>query len=169
MRASWYVLHSKPNREDFLHSQLLCRNLKVFYPRLSVNPVNPRARRVKPFFPGYLFVNVNLEEYSLSRLCYIPGANRLISFDNEPAVVPDEIITSIEKNVQRINNIRQAEDQGLKHGDPVIIRGGPFDGYNAIFDTALDGSERVRLLVALLRNQQVRIQVPARMAIPVNP
>jgi len=169
MRPTWYVLHSKPNREDFLYSQLLCRNLKVFYPRLSVNPVNPRARKVKPFFPGYLFVNVNPAEYSLSRLCYIPGTNRIVSFDGAPAVVPDEIITSIEKNVKRINNAPLEENNGLKHGDPVIIRGGPFDGYNAIFDTALEGSERVRLLVALLHNQQVRIQVPLPMAIPVNP
>ena len=169
MQPSWYVIHSKPNREDFLYSQLLCRNLKVFYPRLSVNPVNPRARKVKPFFPGYLFVNVNLEEYSLSRLCYIPGANRLVSFNGEPALVSDQVIAGIEKNVQWINNATESENRGLKPGDPVIIQGGPFDGYNAIFDAALDGCERVRLLVALLRNQHVRIQVPARMAIPVNP
>ena len=73
MTSSWYVLHSKPNREDFLFTQLLYRELKVFYPRLHVNPINPRARKVKPFFPGYLFVNVDKENSSLSHLAYIPS------------------------------------------------------------------------------------------------
>ncbi|MEA3326930.1 MAG: transcription termination/antitermination NusG family protein [Chloroflexota bacterium] len=169
MTPSWYVLHSKPNREDFLYSQLLHRDLRVFYPQLQVNPVNPRSRKVKPFFPGYLFVNIDLEGYSLSRLCYIPGANRVVSFDQVPAIVPNSVIKSIKQNVDRINKTPRAQIMGLKHGDPVIIRGGPFEGYHAIFDTALEGSERVRLLVALLRNQQVRIQLPAQMARPVNP
>ena len=169
MTSSWYVLHSKPNREDFLFTQLLYRELKVFYPRLHVNPINPRARKVKPFFPGYLFVNVDKENSSLSRLAYMPGVNRIVSFDHIPAAVPDEVITGIQKNVDRINNAKKSNIHGLKHGDPVIIQGGPFEGYHAIFDTALKGSERVRLLVALLRNQQVRIQVPAQMARPINP
>jgi len=169
MTPTWYVLQSKPNREEFLCSQLLYRDLKVYYPRLQVNPVNPRSRKVKPFFPGYLFVNVDNENSSLSRLAYMPGANRIVSFDHTPAVVPDEVIAGIQKNVDQINNTPQAHIMGLKHGDPVIIQGGPFEGYHAIFDTALKGSERVRLLVVLLRNQHVRIQVPAQMARPINP
>jgi len=48
----------------------------------------------------------------------------------------------------------------------VTIHGGPFDGYQAIFDTKLEGSERVRLLIELLRGQQMRVQVPARMVKP---
>ena len=169
MTPTWYVLHSKPNREDFLYSQLLYRDLNVYFPRLNVNPVNPRSRKVKPFFPGYLFVNMDKENSSLSRLAYIPGANRIVSFDHNPAIVSDEVITGIQKNVDSINNAQKSNIHGLKHGDPVIIQGGPFEGYHAIFDTALKGNERVRLLVALLRNQQVRIQVPAQMARPLNP
>jgi len=124
MTPSWYVLHSKPNREDFLYAQLLYRDLKAYFPRLHVNPVNPRARKMKPFFPGYLFVNLDRKGYSLSRLSYIPGANRVVSFDHKPAVVPDEVITSIQKNVEHINKADQAQSMGLKHGDPVIIQGG---------------------------------------------
>jgi len=95
MTSSWYVLHSKPNREDFLFTQLLYRELKVFYPRLHVNPINPRARKVKPFFPGYLFVNVDKENSSLSHLAYMPGGNCIVSFDLKPAAVSDEVITGI--------------------------------------------------------------------------
>jgi transcriptional antiterminator RfaH len=166
MSLSWYVLHSKPNKEDFLYAQLRHREIEVFYPRLRVDPVNPRARKVKPFFPGYLFVHVDLESTPLSNLAYIPGANRVVSFDHQPAIVPDVVIQGIAHNVEQLNKNPETGQMSFSHGDPVTIHGGPFDGYQAIFDTKLEGSERVRLLIELLRGQQMRVQVPARMVKP---
>ncbi|MBW6466717.1 MAG: hypothetical protein K0B06_09450 [Brevefilum sp.] len=166
MSLSWYVLHSKPNKEDFLYSQLRIREIEVYYPRLRVTPINPRSRKVKPFFPGYLFVNVDLDQTPISSLAYVPGANRVISFDHEPAIVPDTIMQTIQTNVDRINQNPDLIYNQLSHGDPVTIQGGPFEGYEAIFDTRLDGSERVRLLIKLLRGHQMRVQVPAKMVKP---
>jgi len=169
MTPSWYVLHSKPNREDLLCAQLEHRNLEVYYPRLHVQPVNPRSRKVRPFFPGYLFVHVDLDSIPLSSLNYVPGAQSVVSFDHQPAIVPEDVIATIRKNVTRINNAPIKGAHGLKHGDPVIIQGGPFDGYQAIFDATLEGSERVRLLIKLLHQHHIRVQVPAEMAKPKNP
>lgn len=166
MNPSWYVLHSKPNKENFLYAQLCHRKIEAFYPRLRVNPVNPRARKVKPFFPGYLFVHVDLDQTPLSSLAWVPGVRRLISFDDEPAAVQDEVISGIRQNVNRINQEQNQQDHGLKHGDHVLIQGGPFDGYHAIFDTTLEGSQRVRLLIEFIRDQHMRLQVPAEMVKP---
>jgi transcriptional antiterminator RfaH len=166
MSLSWYVLHSKPNKEDFLYAQLRHREVEVYYPRLRVNPVNPRSRNVRPFFPGYMFVHVDLETISLSVLLYVPGANRVVSFDHEPAIVPDEVVQTIRQNVERINENPDQQQEQFTHGDPVTIHGGPFEGYQAIFDTRLEGSERVRILIKLLRGQQVRVQVPSKMVKP---
>lgn len=169
MSLAWYVLHSKPNKEDFLYAQLRFRKIPVFYPRLKVSPVNPRARKIKPFFPGYMFVNVDLDDIPISNLSYIPGVNRVVSFDFEPATVPDEVIATIEKNVVSINTAETNAQKGLKHGDPVMILDGPFKGFKAIFDTRLTGSERVRLLVKMLHGQQRKVQVPARLARALHP
>lgn len=166
MSLSWYVLHSKPNKEDFLFSQLRHRDIEVFYPCLRVDPVNPRSRKVRPFFPGYIFVRVDLENTPLSSLAYVPGANRVVSFDQKPANVTDEVIHTIKQNVERINENPDLQYDQLHHGDPVTIKGGLFEGYEAIFDTRLKGSERVRLLIKLLRGQQMRVQVPQNMVKP---
>jgi transcription antitermination factor NusG len=166
MSLSWYVLHSKPNKEDFLFSQLRNREIEVYYPRLRVEPVNPRSRKVRPFFPGYLFVHVDLDRTPISSLTYVPGANCVISFDHEPAIVPDAIMQTIQSNVDRVNQNPDLIYNQLSHGDPVTIQGGPFEGYEAIFDTCLEGSERVRLLIKLLRGQQMRVQIPAKMVKP---
>ena len=42
----------------------------------------------------------------------------------------------------------------LKAGDTVRIHGGPFEGYEAIFDTRLDGQERVRVLLQFINSQR---------------
>ena len=165
MSSSWHVLQSKPHREDFLFSQLQHRQIEVFYPRLRVNPINPRSRKLIPFFPGYLFVHIDLNAIPLSSLFYIPGVNRVVSFDSSPAIVSEEVITGIKHNLERINTKPKQQEQ-LTQGDPVLILGGPFEGYQAIFDARIEGSERVRLLIKFLRNQQVRIQVPANMVKP---
>ena len=168
MAKSWYVLHSKPNRERFLFSQLQHREIETFYPRLRVEPINPRARKVRPFFPGYLFIHIDLDKTPLSSVAYIPGAQRVVSFDYEPAVVPDEVISMIKSNVSRINRQQKEPQTTLKPGDPVEVKGGPFAGYHAIFDASLKGSDRVRLLIKLLHGQQIKVQVPRDMAAPKN-
>jgi transcriptional antiterminator RfaH len=166
MSQSWYAIQSKPNREAFLSSQLLHRKIEVFYPQLQVEPVNPRSRKIKPFFPGYMFVRVDLEEVPITSLIYIPGARSVVCFDHEPAAIPDEVIQGIEKNVKRINQQQKSSKDALMPGDPVMILDGPFKGYEAIFDTRIKGSDRVRLLVRLLHGQQKKVQVPARITRP---
>jgi len=166
MNLSWYVLHCKPNKENLLYSQLLFRDFDVFYPRIKVKPVNPRSRKNKPFFPGYVFVRTDFNITPVTSLLYLPGINRIVSFDGEPAVVPDSVIQIIKTNVECINENPNAFHSHLQHGDPVIIQGGPFDGFQAIFDARLEGSDRVRLLIKLLHGQQKRVQMPETMIKP---
>ena len=94
----------------------------------------------------------------------MPGARQVVSFDYDPAIVPDEVISMIKSNLERLIRKPKKFQPELKHGDPVEVKGGPFEGYQAIFDTALTGSDRVRLLIQLLHGQQIRVQVPKYMA-----
>lgn len=159
MSVSWYVIRSKPNKEEFLAGQLSAYGVKVFYPRIRVKTVNPRARKLKAYFPSYLFVNVDLEVVGISTLHWMPGAVNLVSFDGEPAPVPDLLISAIERQVDHINSSQKNMLHGLKHGDPVIIQDGPFAGYEAIFDEQVPGRERVRVLLNYLQNRQVPVEL----------
>jgi transcription antitermination factor NusG len=161
MAASWYVLRSKPRKEDTLWQHAVSRGFKIFYPRLPIQPVNPRARKVVPFFPGYMFVHVDLATAGLSTFQWMPNAAGLICFDGVPADVPAELIDTLR---QRVGAIVAAEGQlfyGLKPGDPVIIRGGPLAGYEAMFDTRLGGGERARVLLDMLNDRRVPVELAA--------
>jgi len=161
MAAGWYVLRSKPRKEDFLCAQLRARKIETFYPKVRVQPVNPRARKSKPYFPGYLFVHVDLGQVNLSALQWMPGAMGLVSFGKEPSWVPDVLVNAVRKQVAAINAAGGENLAGLSTGDEVIILGGPFAGYKAIFDLGLPGNERVRVLLELLADQNMRLELPA--------
>jgi len=70
------------------------------------------------------------------------------------------LIVAIRRNVDKINQAGGEQLDGLKVGDTVVIQGGPFEGYEAIFDTRLDGNERVRVLLKLMHNRQISVELP---------
>jgi transcriptional antiterminator RfaH len=161
MTAHWYVLRSKPNKEQFLSEQLSMHNIETFYPRLRVNPANPRARKVKPYFPGYVFIHTDLDQAAPSTLQWMPGAVGFVSFGSTPSVVPDGLIHAIQKRVEQVNAIGGEIFEGLKRGDVVTIESGPFAGHEAIFDARISGSERVRVLLKFLQGHSVKMEVHA--------
>jgi transcriptional antiterminator RfaH len=81
----------------------------------------------------------------------------LVCFGDEPAIVPENLVIAIQKRVEEIAAAGGELFDGLSRGDRVVIQEGPFAGYEAIFDTRIPGSERVRVLLQLLNNQR---QVP---------
>ncbi|MBP1693011.1 MAG: putative RfaH family transcriptional regulator [Chloroflexi bacterium] len=154
MPQLWYALRSKPRKEDIVWRQLRSEGFEVFYPRIRVNPVNPRSRKIKPYFPGYMFVSIDLEQTGVSRFQWMPHTLGLVSFGGEPSHVPDNLIIELRKRVTEIAEAGGELFDGLKPGDAVHISSGPFQGYEAIFDTRLPGSERVRVLLELLTNKR---------------
>ena len=161
MTKSWYVLHSHPNKEDLLWQQLLAREIEVFYPRIHANPVNPRSRKIKPYFPGYLFVCADLEQLGVSTLQWMPYATRLVMFGGEPSSLPENIVQLIRQRVDEINAAGGEVLDGLKPGDRVVIKDGPFEGYEGIFDVRLSGKERVRVLLQMLGARKVPVELKA--------
>jgi transcription antitermination factor NusG len=160
MSDYWYALRSKTRKEDVVWRQARDQGFEVFYPRLRVQPVNPRSRKVRPYFPGYLFVRANLGEVGISTFQWMPHSLGLVSFGGEPAIVPENLIHAIRQRVEEIDAAGGEVFDGLKPGDRITIDFGPFEGYEAIFDTRLPGSERVRVLLQLLNSKR---QVPMEM------
>jgi transcription antitermination factor NusG len=161
MGAFWYVLRSKPRKEDFLWGQLAARSIEGYYPRIRVQPVNPRSRKIKPYFPGYLFIHVDLDQINLSTLRWLPGAAGVVSCDGTPAYVPDGLLVAIRRRVDEINAAGGELFDGLEPGDEVVVQGGPFAGYEAIFDARLSGTDRVRVLLKMLSRQQLPAELPS--------
>ena len=157
---NWYALRSKARKEEVVWRQVRTAGYDVFYPRIKVQPVNPRARKLKAYFPGYMFVRVDIEHVGISAFQWMPHAMGLVCFGDEPAIVPDNLIHAIRKRVDEISAAGGELFVGLNPGDTIVISDGPFAGYEAIFDARLQGSERVRVLLQLLNSQR---QIPVEL------
>jgi len=157
----WYVLRSKPNKELSLWRELCAREVESFYPQLHVRPVNPRSRTIRPYFPGYLFLHLDMEHSGSSTFQWMPFSLGLVSFDGVPATVHASLLQAIRRHIDEINVAGGERLLGLKKGDLVSIQGGPFDGYDASFDARLPGRDRVRVLLKLLQMRQVNVELSA--------
>lgn len=161
MAESWYVLRSKPQKESVLSRYARSTGNEVFYPTIPVKRVNPRARKVRPFFPGYMFVRTDLTARGESSFQWMPYSQGLVEFGGEPARVADQVIRTIQKRVAGIWDKGGLISDGLKKGDRVVVREGVFEGYKGIFDARLPGSERVRILLEMLSHRLVEVDVDA--------
>jgi len=75
---------------------------------------------------------------------------RVLGYDDKPACIPSPVIEEIRR---RVKEIQQEDPFGLRQfrrGDRVRITGGPFEGFEGMFDTRLGGRMRARILVEFL-------------------
>jgi transcription elongation factor/antiterminator RfaH len=148
MSVAWYVLQTKPRKENKVFSFLKTRGINVYYPAIEVTPVNPRASKVRPLFPRYMFVYVDLDEIGISTLQWIPNAIGLVQFGEHPAVISENILHEIKARLVQVQETAARDD--LKPGDLVRITDGPLAGYEAMFDMRLNGTDRVQVLLNML-------------------
>jgi transcription antitermination factor NusG len=161
MAEHWYALRSKPQKEEIVWRQVRERGFEVFYPRMRVNPVNPRSRKFRPYFPGYMFVKADIDSIGMSTFQWLPHTTGLVSFGGEAAPVPDNLVFAIMRRVKEISDAGGEVFDDLHKGDVVLIGYGPFEGYEAIFDARLPGTERVRVLLQFLSARYVPVELEA--------
>lgn len=160
MAEHWYVLRTKPKKEQFVYWQLVAREETIYFPALRVKPVNPRASKVRPYFPGYLFVRADLDIEGQNAFSWLPGVVGLVQFGGEPAALPDNLVHELQARIAQVDAAAQSRQGDLQPGDRVRITSGPFAGYEAIFDLRLPGKDRVQVLLAFLSRhpQPLRLQ-----------
>ncbi len=156
--AQWYVVYSKPHKEEFAKFHLQRKGVKVFLPRLLLPYSTNKHKRIIPLFPNYLFVRINLFEES-HYVIWSPGVKRFVGFDGAPAPLEEEIVSFL---------MRQGSPEGiiaarsnLRAGNEVQIAAGPLAGLAAIIQETANSKGRVKVLLQLL-NRQVKAEIPVR-------
>lgn len=150
MHRDWYVVYSKPHKEEQAQFHLRMKGIETFFPRLDLARVVEKRKRIIPLFPNYLFVRVNLQTES-HYVIWSPGVKRLVSFGERPIPVDDGIVNFLQQQTDG-EGVIKARSQ-LRPGQEVEIRGGPFDGLLAIIQDPPDDKGRVKVLLKLLSRQ----------------
>ena len=124
----------------------------VYLPRIAEHVIR-RGRREevhRPLFPGYCFVLVIDRWWAIQRS---PGVIGLLLNGGCPASIPDGVIDELRRREQPDGLIRLPEPRGLRRGDKVLIREGPFAERIAIY-AGMSGAQRVAVLLALFGGEK---------------
>ena len=153
----WYVLYSKPQKEDYARYQLRAKGLEVFFPQLLFPKSAKKRKRLVPLFPNYLFVRLKLFSEEFSYAMWSPGVSRIVSFNGVPAAIHDSVVNFLIAQTDG-SGIVEARPK-LRTGQEVRISGGPFGGLVGIIQEPPNAKGRIKILIQLL-NRQTKVDVP---------
>ncbi|MCB0163482.1 MAG: hypothetical protein KDI79_04595 [Anaerolineae bacterium] len=157
---NWYTLHTKPNCEYQVAELLKEYGVTVFLPEFNAVE-SPQQNKKKPLFPSYLFIKVDLEAVGIATIRWTPGLRRVVSFDDRPLSLNEEVIDFIRSRLKTAQRA-QSQPHHFKSGDPVSIKEGPFEGMEAIFHDDQTPAGRVQILLKILGQvNRVMIDVDA--------
>jgi transcriptional antiterminator RfaH len=80
------------------------QGIACFYPKIEVEKIKggKRSRKLAPLFSGYLFVNMDDADPMWAKLRSTRGATRIVSFNNKPAAIEDEVIQQIKVGMDKV-------------------------------------------------------------------
>ncbi len=150
---NWYLIYTKARAEDLVSMKLLDAGLDVMNPKIKQRRYVRRklTDTISPLFPCYVFVRFDLE-YDYRKVRYTRGVRRVVGTGEMPDVVPDAIVESIRQKMK--DGPVEIKPSEFEPGDEVYIKGGPMEGFAAVFEREIKGSERVSIL---LRAVNVRV------------
>jgi transcription elongation factor/antiterminator RfaH len=154
----WYTLYTKPNAEYQVAASLQKREIQTYLPEIEIAK-DRRGRDRKPFFPCYLFIKADLRVVGLSRVRWTPGLRRIVTFDDWPVPLPDEVINLIRCKLGEINAAGGQPRHTFRPGDSVRITDGSLQNMLAIFEGPTTPAQRVRVLLTFLGHAR-RVSVP---------
>ena len=152
----WFALHTKPYAERKVAVRLEHHDIETFVPETESRSERANSRPV-PFFPGYMFIRVDMEEANPIHWRTAPGVRHVVSYGNEPAPVDEALIRTIRHQLEARAGQRQPQAR-FAPGDQVRILSGPFEDMVAVFDGPMEPSERVHVLLEMMaRLRRVRV------------
>jgi transcription antitermination factor NusG len=162
---NWYALYTCPRHEKCVAQQIEQRAISCFLPVYrSVRRWKDRRKELElALFPGYVFVHLALPDRL--RVLQLPSAVRLVSFQGQPAVLPDAEIDGLRERLARGAAVEP--HPYLRVGRRVRVCAGPMQGLEGII---VRRKERCRVVFSLdLIMRSVAVEVDESDVEPVAP
>lgn len=158
MNSNWYALAVQPRKESYVAQQLRHDGFPIACPRyLKVVRHARKTRRIfAPLFPGYLFVQLEMNAKRWRQVNWVSGSIGLVKFGDHPIPLEPHFAESFILPLQ--NNDVIEFNHRLKKGDRVTAVGGPFDRCMGEV-IAMSEDKRVKILMDAL-NRKVETTLP---------
>jgi transcriptional antiterminator NusG len=152
---NWYVIHCYSGYENKVRKNLEQRIetmgmknkiFEVIIPTQEEIEVRDGKRRTveRHVFPGYVLVNMILEEDSWFVVRNTPGVTGFVGMGDEPTPLRSEEMAGI---LRRMENEAPTYKVTYKQGDRVRIVDGPFNDFRGIVDEINMERSKIRVMV----------------------
>jgi transcription termination/antitermination protein NusG len=156
-QARWFALWTRSRHEQVVREQLVQKRIDVFLPTVTKwSRWKDRKKKIDwPLFPGYCFARFNPVDRLPILKC--TGVVNIISFQGEPAPIPEHEIDAIRQLVE--SDLAYDPCPMIPEGMMVEVIHGPLKGVNG---RLVRKNEKARLVLSVdLIGQAVSVEVDA--------
>jgi transcriptional antiterminator RfaH len=156
----WFLVYTKAREEERAQKNLENQGFETFLPMIAYEKISqPKSFSLKPMFPRYLFITINIERDNWHLIKSTRGVSHVVLFGNKFAAVPNGVIEFIKTRVNSHSIVKQKITKHLfQKGDKLVINKGIFQGKEATFFSKT-GKERVKILLTLM-NELIMAELP---------
>lgn len=153
--VNWYALYTCSRQEKLVAEKIEQRRISCFLPLYrSVRRWKDRPKELElALFPGYVFVHIALQDKL--QVLQVPGAVRLVTFNGQPAALPELEIECLRN--QQSNSGTIEPHPYLRVGRRVRVRGGPMQGLEGIIRRVKDKCRVVFSIDLIMRSIAVEM------------
>jgi transcriptional antiterminator NusG len=159
MTKKWYVVHTQTGLEEKVKTGLErrisssdVRDLmgQIIIPTEQVSEIKLGKRRVsmRKFFPGYLLVEMDLNEKTYLLVKNAPGVTGFIGLGKQPSALPEEEI----KNILKKSEETQAKPSPkviFAKDEQVRVIEGPFVNFNGTIEEVSPEKGKLKVAVSI--------------------
>ena len=156
--AHWYAIWTRSRHEQVVREQLQRKQVEAFLPTITRwSRWKDRRKRVDwPLFPGYCFARFDPTDTLSVLKC--TGVVKIVSFDGQPAAIPDHEVESIRTLVT--SELQYDPCPLIREGMLVEVVHGPLKG--VVGRLTRKDAHRARLVLSVdLIGQAVSVEVDA--------
>lgn len=154
----WYLVNTQSGREELARQHLERQAYRTFVPWTWRSIRHARQIRTirSAFFPGYLFVPLDLTRDRWRPIDGTIGVLRLVKAGSAPLAAPQGLVEALIDATGKDGALDRV-GADLRAGQSVRVIRGPFADQLALVES-LDGAGRVRVLLSIM-NQSVPVSL----------
>ncbi len=156
MTNCWYLIQFKNNFHKVAQQNLKRQAFKTFLPLQNFTSKNGTKflTRVKPLFPGYMFVSIELDQEPWHKINNTRGVSKIICQNGIPKRIPSEIIIGL---MSRCDSFGKLLPPSLKKGETVTLTSGALANFVASVET-IESDKRIWILMDIM-GHPTKVQV----------
>ncbi len=159
MAKKWYVIHTYSGYENKVRTNLEHRiqsmgmEDKIFdvrVPTETVTDIKEGGRRVtseKKVFPGYILVQMELDDESWYVVRNTPGVTGFVGSQGKPVPLSRDEFNRITKRTEA--TVKQRTTTDFVEGMPVKVTSGPLADFDGVISEVNPDAGKVRVLVSI--------------------